>query len=57
MPPQKDFPYKCANDELGDMLPHYPPILKWNTTNDIDESGDTYIRSDYEGTWVTTWLS
>ncbi|TYK01536.1 hypothetical protein E5676_scaffold451G001020 [Cucumis melo var. makuwa] len=25
-PPQKDFPYKCANDDLGDMLPHYPPI-------------------------------
>ncbi|KAL0539817.1 hypothetical protein IC582_024038 [Cucumis melo] len=24
MPPQKDFPYKCANDDLGDMLSHYP---------------------------------
>ncbi|TYK00984.1 transposase [Cucumis melo var. makuwa] len=23
-PPQKDFSYKCANDDLGDMLPHYP---------------------------------
>ncbi|KAL0546957.1 hypothetical protein IC582_016876 [Cucumis melo] len=23
-PPQKDFPYKCANDDLGDMLTHYP---------------------------------
>ncbi|XP_050939305.1 uncharacterized protein LOC127148919 [Cucumis melo] len=25
MPPQKDFPYKYANDDLGDMLLHYPP--------------------------------
>ncbi|KAA0061183.1 transposase [Cucumis melo var. makuwa] len=24
MPPQKDFPYKCANDDLGDMFSHYP---------------------------------
>ncbi|KAA0036438.1 uncharacterized protein E5676_scaffold360G00980 [Cucumis melo var. makuwa] len=24
MPPQKDFSYKCANDDLRDMLPHYP---------------------------------
>ncbi|KAL0559420.1 hypothetical protein IC582_004029 [Cucumis melo] len=24
MPPQKDFPYKCAYDDLGDMLLHYP---------------------------------
>ncbi|KAA0043076.1 transposase [Cucumis melo var. makuwa] len=24
MSPQKDFPYKCANDDLGNMLSHYP---------------------------------
>ncbi|TYK31614.1 uncharacterized protein E5676_scaffold12478G00010 [Cucumis melo var. makuwa] len=24
MPPQKDFSYKCSNDDLGDMLSHYP---------------------------------
>ncbi|KAA0047172.1 uncharacterized protein E5676_scaffold109G00500 [Cucumis melo var. makuwa] len=24
MPSQKDFPYKCFNDDLGDMLLHYP---------------------------------
>ncbi|KAL4014103.1 hypothetical protein IC575_026295 [Cucumis melo] len=51
MPLQKDFSYKCANDDLGDMLPHYPPISKWNSTSDIDESGDTYTRLDCEGTW------
>ncbi|KAL4030173.1 hypothetical protein IC575_008409 [Cucumis melo] len=28
MPPQKDFPYKYANDDLGDMLLHYPPVSK-----------------------------
>ncbi|TYJ97926.1 transposon protein, putative, CACTA, En/Spm sub-class [Cucumis melo var. makuwa] len=53
-PPQKDFLYKCANDDLGDMLPHYPPVSKWNSTSDIDESGDAYTRLDCEGTWVTT---
>ncbi|KAA0058470.1 transposase [Cucumis melo var. makuwa] len=54
MPPQKDILYKCANDELGDMLSHYPPVSKWNSTSDIDENGDTYTRVDCEGTWVTT---
>ncbi|KAL4023312.1 hypothetical protein IC575_017064 [Cucumis melo] len=54
MPPQKDFPYKCANYDLGDMLSHYPPVSKWNSTSDIDENGDTYTRVDCEGTWVTT---
>ncbi|TYK18864.1 transposase [Cucumis melo var. makuwa] len=49
-PPQKEFPYKCANDDLGDMLPHYPPVSKWNSTSDIDESGDAYTRLDCEGT-------
>ncbi|TYK11982.1 hypothetical protein E5676_scaffold981G00120 [Cucumis melo var. makuwa] len=49
---EKDFPYKCANDNLGDMLPHYPLVSKWNTTSDNDESGDTYTRPDCEGTWV-----
>ncbi|TYK29690.1 uncharacterized protein E5676_scaffold64G00410 [Cucumis melo var. makuwa] len=53
-PPQKDFSYKCANDDLGDMLPHYPSVSKWNSTSGIDESGDTYTRLDCEGTWVTT---
>ncbi|KAL0552194.1 hypothetical protein IC582_011298 [Cucumis melo] len=28
MPPQKDFSYKCANDDRGDMLPHYRPVSK-----------------------------
>ncbi|TYK04901.1 hypothetical protein E5676_scaffold143G001050 [Cucumis melo var. makuwa] len=51
MPLQKDFSYKCANDDLGDMLPHYPPVSKWNSTSDIDESWDTYTRLDCEGTW------
>ncbi|KAL0546536.1 hypothetical protein IC582_016447 [Cucumis melo] len=50
-PPQKDFPYKCANDDLGDMLPHYPPVSKWNSTTNIDESGDAYTRLDCEGIW------
>ncbi|TYK04464.1 transposase [Cucumis melo var. makuwa] len=53
-PPQKDFPYKCANDDLGDMFPHYPPVSKWNSTSDINESGDAYTRLDCKGTWVTT---
>ncbi|KAA0046758.1 transposase [Cucumis melo var. makuwa] len=53
-PPQKDFSYKCANDDLGDMLPHYPSVSKWNSTSGIDESGDAYTRLDCEGTWVTT---
>ncbi|KAA0067157.1 transposase [Cucumis melo var. makuwa] len=57
MAPQKDFPYKCANDDLGDMLSHYPLVSKWNSTSDIDESGDKYTRLDCEGTWVTTRLS
>ncbi|KAL4037167.1 hypothetical protein IC575_000754 [Cucumis melo] len=52
-PPQKDFPYKCANDDLGDMLPHYPPVSKWNSTTNIDESGDAYTRLDCEGTWIS----
>ncbi|KAL0557070.1 hypothetical protein IC582_005588 [Cucumis melo] len=52
-PPQKDFPYKCANDDLGDMFPHYPPVSKWNSTSDINESGDAYTRLDCKGTWIS----
>ncbi|TYK07537.1 transposon protein, putative, CACTA, En/Spm sub-class [Cucumis melo var. makuwa] len=54
MQPHKDFPYKCANYDLGDMLSHDPPVSKWNSTSDIDENEDTYTRVDCEGTWVTT---
>ena len=32
------------------MLPHYPPLSKWTTTCDIDESGETYARPNCEGT-------
>ncbi|KAL0541067.1 hypothetical protein IC582_021098 [Cucumis melo] len=28
MPPHKDFHYKCANDDLRDMLSHYPTVSK-----------------------------
>ncbi|TYK05788.1 transposase [Cucumis melo var. makuwa] len=50
MQPQKDFPYKCSNDDLRDMLLHYPQVSKWNITSDIDESGDRYTRPNCEGT-------
>ena len=26
MPRDKDFPYKCFDDDIGDMLSHYPPV-------------------------------
>ena len=53
LPPEKDFPYKCVDDDIGDMLPHYLPLSKWTTTCDIDEGRETYARPDCEGTWVT----
>ena len=53
MPPEKDFPHKCVDDDISDILPHYPPLSSYHTTFDFDEGGETYARRDCESTWVT----
>ena len=56
MPLEKDFSYKCVDDDIGDMLPHYPPFYSYHTTCDIDEGGKTYARPDCKVIWVSNWL-
>ena len=53
MPSEKDFFYKCVDDDIDKMLPDYPPLPSYHTTCDIDEGGETYARPDCEGIWVS----